>query len=230
MNDQFTNIKACVFDAYGTLFDVHSAAAKHSHRLGDLEQSVSQMWRSKQLEYTWLRALMGAYDDFWTVTGDALDYALASHGVKDGELRDQLMNAYLNLSCFDEVPQVLKQLKDNGMKTAVLSNGSPNMLGPVVENSGVGQYIDACISVDEVKTFKPTAVVYQLACDHLDVRADEVSFQSSNCWDAIGAAYFGFQVVWCNRYNQQLDRLPATPHVQVTDLTALLDLVGLNGR
>ena len=226
MNSGFSNIKACVFDAYGTLFDVHSAAAQHSHKLGELEQSVSEMWRSKQLQYTWLRSLMNDYDDFWKVTGDALDYALASHGVEDDELRTNLMNAYLNLSCFEEVPAVLKGLKDSGMKTAVLSNGSPQMLDPVVANSGVADDIDMCISVDEVKIYKPTAQVYQLACDHLDVTASEVSFQSSNCWDAIGAAHFGFQVVWCNRYGQQLDRLPARPQVEVANLSPLLTLVG----
>ena len=227
MNNNFSDIKACVFDAYGTLFDVHSAAAQHSHKLGKLEQSVSEMWRSKQLQYTWLRSLMNDYDEFWTITGDALDYALASHGVEDGELRTNLMNAYLQLSCFEEVPRVLKALKDSGMKTAILSNGSPNMLDPVVANSGVASYIDACISVDSVKIFKPAAVVYQLACDQLGVGANEVSFQSSNCWDAIGAAHFGFQVVWCNRYGQQLDRLPARPQAEVKDLDALPALVGV---
>ncbi len=227
MNNQFSNIKACVFDAYGTLFDVHSAAAQHSHKLGELEQSVSEMWRSKQLQYTWLRSLMEDYDEFWIVTGDALDYALAAHGVEDDELRTNLMNAYLQLSCFEEVPRVLKALKDSGMKTAILSNGSPNMLDPVVANSGVASCIDVCISVDEAKIFKPAAVVYQLACDHLGVSASEISFQSSNCWDAIGAAHFGFQVVWCNRYGQQLDRLPARPQAEVKNLDALLTLVGV---
>ena len=227
MSDRLSNIKACVFDAYGTLFDVHSAASQYSRELGDLEQSVSAMWRDKQLQYTWLRSLMNDYDEFWTVTGDALDYALASHGVENDQLRTNLLNAYLNLSCFEEVPTVLKTLKDSGMKTAVLSNGSPNMLDLVVENSGVGDYIDANLSVHEVKIFKPAAEVYQLACDRLNVSAEEVSFQSSNCWDAIGAAHFGFQVVWCNRYGQQLDRLPARPQVEVTDLSTLPGIVGV---
>ena len=228
MNKPFSNIRACVFDAYGTLFDVHSAAAQHSQKLGDLEQPISEMWRSKQLQYTWLRSLMGVYDDFWTVTCDALDYSLETYGVRDPKLRKNLMNAYLQLSCFEEVEEVLRTLKENGFVTAVLSNGSPNMLEPVVVNSGVAQYLDACISVDEVKIFKPTAEVYNLACDRFDVKPEEVSFQSSNCWDAIGAAQFGFQVAWCNRYNQQLDRLPAKPQAEIKNLMELLSLLGID--
>ena len=228
MNKPFSNIRACVFDAYGTLFDVHSAAGQYSQKLGELEASVSEMWRAKQLQYTWLRSLMGTYDDFWTVTGDSLDYALASHGVEDEELRSNLMNAYLQLSCFEEVPNVLRTLKENGIVTAILSNGSPDMLDPVVENSGVTDYIDACISVDAVKIYKPTAEVYQLPCDRFGVKPEEVSFQSSNCWDAIGGAQFGYQVAWCNRYGQQLDRLPAKPQAEISSLTELLPLLGIN--
>ena len=228
MSQRFSNIRVCVFDAYGTLFDVHSAAAQFSAALGELETPVSTLWRSKQLEYTWLRSLMGDYADFWTVTGDALDYALHSHGVDDDTLRDNLIDAYLRLGCFEEVPQVLKSLKDNGFLTAILSNGSPNMLDPVVANSGVAEYIDASLSVDAVKIYKPTAQVYQLPCDLFGVRPQEVSFQSSNCWDAIGAAHYGFQVAWCNRYNQQLDRLPAAPQAEIKNLTEMLPLLGIS--
>ncbi len=223
----FDNIRACVFDAYGTLFDVHSAAAKYSSKLGELEGPVSELWRSKQLQYTWLRSLMGAYDEFWTVTSESLDYALAAYKVKDQGLRNQLLNAYLNLSCFVEVEEVLRTLKENGIVVAVLSNGSPKMLNPVIENSGMAQYIDANISVDEVKIFKPAAEVYQLACDRFGIRPQEISFQSSNCWDAIGGAHFGYQVAWCNRYNQQLDKLPAKPKVEIKTLLELLPLLGL---
>ena len=229
MNEMaFTNVRACVFDAYGTLFDVHSAASQYSANLGELENPVSELWRSKQLQYTWLRSLMGKYDDFWTVTGEALDYALASYNVDDQELRNQLMNAYLNLSCFDEIEEVLHTLKENGIIVAVLSNGSPNMLDPVVENSGIAQYIDANISVDEAGIFKPAAQVYQLPCDRFGIRPEEISFQSSNCWDAIGGAYFGYQVAWCNRYSQQLDLLPAKPKVEIRTLLELMPLLGLN--
>ena len=228
MSQSFSNIRVCVFDAYGTLLDVHSAAAQHSAALGDLEQPVSEMWRNKQLQYTWLRSLMGAYDDFWQVTGESLDYALASHGVVNPELRENLMNAYLTLGCFQEVPVVLKTLKENGLETAILSNGSPNMLLPVVENSGFADYLDVCLSVDEVGIFKPTAQVYQMPCDHFNVKPEEIAFLSSNCWDAIGGAHYGYQVAWCNRYNQQLDQLPAKPRAEIKDLTELLPLLGIS--
>ncbi len=228
MTQAFSGIRVCVFDAYGTLFDVHSAAAQHSAALGSLEQPVSEMWRAKQLQYTWLRSLMKAYDSFWQVTGESLDYAMASHGIENQELRDHLMNAYLNLGCFDEVPGVLKTLKENGISTAILSNGSPNMLDPVVENSGVSDYIDVSLSVDAVGTYKPSAEVYQMPCDYFDVNPEQIAFMSSNCWDAIGAAHFGFKVAWCNRYEQQLDRLPAKPHAEIKDLTELLSLIGIN--
>ncbi len=227
MTESFSNVSVCVFDAYGTLFDVHSAAAQHSAELGELEQPVSELWRAKQLQYTWLRSLMNVYDDFWQVTEESLDYALASYGVVNSALRNNLLHAYRSLDCFEEVPQVLKTIKENGMGTAILSNGSPGMLIPVVENSGVANLIDVCLSVDSVKIYKPTAEVYQLACDHFGVKAAEIAFQSSNCWDAIGGAQFGYQVVWCNRYNQQLDHLPAKPHAEIKDLTELLPLLRL---
>lgn len=214
MIQKFDDIRACVFDAYGTLFDVHSAAAQHSHRLGELETPVSELWRAKQLQYTWLRSLMDDYEDFWTVTENSLDYALASYGISDTQLREDLMNAYLKLACFDEVIDVLQALKQKGIKTAILSNGSPAMLEGAVENSGIAEFLDACISVDDVRIFKPAAEVYQLPCTLFGIEPNQVSFQSSNCWDAIGGAHFGYQVAWCNRYDQQLDRLPAKPQAE----------------
>ena len=228
MSTSFTDIRVAVFDAYGTLFDVHSAAARYSAALGELEQPVSELWRAKQLQYTWLRSLMGAYDDFWQVTGDSLDYALASHGVSDEQLRNDLMNAYLALSCFEEVPEVLKTLKDHGIGTAILSNGSPAMLDPVIEQSGISDWIDVSLSVDAVGIFKPTDQVYQLPCDYFDVSPQQIAFQSSNCWDAIGGAHFGYQVAWCNRYAQQLDRLPARPQAEISNLLELLPLIGIH--
>lgn len=227
MKESFSAIKACVFDAYGTLFDVHSAAALHARRLGDKEAAISELWRSKQLQYTWLRSLMRHYDDFWTVTSDALDYAMDTYGITDEKLREDLMNAYLRLECFEEVIEVLSALKDGGMVTAVLSNGSPAMLDPVVENSGVSQYLDACLSVDAVGVYKPDPAVYELACDRFGVEREQVAFMSSNCWDAVGAAEFGFKVAWVNRYGQRLDRLPAKPQAELSDLRGLPQLVGL---
>ncbi len=228
MTSSFVDIRVAVFDAYGTLFDVHSAAAQYSAALGELEQPVSEMWRSKQLQYTWLRSLMGAYDDFWQVTADALDYALATHHVKNQSLRNELMNAYLSLGCFEEVPEVLKTLKDNAIDVAILSNGSLKMLEPIVENSGVADWIDECLSVEEVGIFKPADQVYQLPCDRFGVSPEQVAFQSSNCWDAIGGAHYGYQVAWCNRYNQQLDCLPARPKAEISNLRELLPLLGIH--
>lgn len=228
MSTSFSQVRVAVFDAYGTLFDVHSAAAQYSVSLGALEQPVSEMWRSKQLQYTWLRSLMNAYDDFWQVTADSLDYALKSHGIEDQALRDKLMNAYLSLACFEEVPRVLKTLKDNNIRTAILSNGSPAMLDPVVQNSGVAEWIDVCLSVDAVGIYKPADQVYQMPCDYFQVPPEQIAFQSSNCWDAIGGAHFGYQVAWCNRYHQELDRLPAQPQAEINNLRELLPLLGIH--
>ena len=161
-------IEACVFDAYGTLFDVHSAVARLRAQVGERADALSQLWRSKQLEYTWLRALMGRHADFWQVTGDALDYALARAGV-DPAVREPLMQAYLELDAYREVPDVLRRLRDGGLRTAVLSNGEPRMLAAAATSAGIGELLDAILSVEEVGIFKPHPNVYQLALDRLGV-------------------------------------------------------------
>ena len=218
---KFDDIQVCVFDAYGTLFDVHAAVGHHRSRLGDKADAVSAMWRSKQLEYTWLRSLMDRYVPFWQITGDALDYAFDAHGVADQGLRDDLLNAYMQLDCYTEVPQVLEQLKEGGMRTAILSNGSPEMLDSAVANSKLDGLLDAVLSVDELGIFKPHPSVYQLALDRLDVESNQVSFQSSNAWDAAAAATFGFRVAWVNRFNQARERLPDGPDVELRTLGEL---------
>ncbi len=218
---KFANIEVCVFDAYGTLFDVHSAVAKHTERLGANAQAVSAMWRTKQLEYTWLRTLMRRYVDFWQITGDALDYALDTHGIDDRELRDALLNAYLQLDCYAEVPEVLRQLKDAGMRTAILSNGSPQMLGAAVQSAKLTEVIDDVLSVAELELYKPDPRVYQLAVERLGVRPLQVSFQSSNAWDVAGASTFGFKVAWINRFSQAQERLPDGAHAELENLSAL---------
>lgn len=220
-------IKACVFDAYGTLFDVHSAVAKHRRRLGKRSQEVSAMWRGKQLEYTWLRSLMGDYADFWQITSDALAYALESHDISDPILHEDLMQAYLNLRAYEEVPVVLEQLKKAGYKTAILSNGEPSMLASAVQGAGIDQWIDNSLSVHELGFYKPDPRVYQLATDRLSVAPGEVIFLSSNAWDAAGAAHFGFNVMWVNRFAQQPERLPGSPQFEARDLTLLLEVIGL---
>jgi 2-haloacid dehalogenase len=219
-------IRACVFDAYGTLFDFGSAASSCRDVLGDRTEALTSLWRDKQLQYTWLRALQNRYADFWQITGDALDYALETLGISDDGLRKRLMDLYLTLDTFPEVPVMLRRLREVGMRTAILSNGSPAMLAAAVGRAGIANLLDAVISVEEVGVFKPHPRVYQLALDRLGVAAEAVSFQSSNAWDAYGASAFGMRVVWCNRYAQKPERLPGQPDYVVTTLDELPALVG----
>lgn len=224
---RFDNIKACVFDAYGTLFDVHSAVGRYKSRIGASADAVSVLWRTKQLEYTWLRSLMGRHADFWRVTGDALDYALDAHDIDDVGLREELMNAYMSLDAYPEVKDVLRTLKHEGFQTAILSNGAPNMLEAAVDSAGIGDLLDANLSIEDVGIYKPDPRVYQLAVDRLKLRAGEISFQSSNAWDAVGAATFGFQVAWVNRFGQRRERLTAQPQAEISDLKQLLAVLGV---
>ncbi len=223
----FDSIEACVFDAYGTLFDVHSAAARLRGRLGEQADSVSSLWRDKQLQYTWLRSLMERHADFWQVTGDALDYALEAHGIADDALRADLMAAYRALDAYPEVPEVLEQIMTAGLKTAILSNGAPAMLASAVESSGLGAGLDAVLSVEELGIYKPSPRVYQLAVDRLGVPPERISFQSSNPWDAAGAKSFGFAVAWIDRFGGRLERLALAPDARLDDLAGLPPLLGL---
>lgn len=216
------SVKHAVFDAYGTLFDVHSAASRYQARLGEKAQAVSALWRTKQLEYTWLRSLMQRYVDFWQVTQDALDYALDSHGIDDGSLRKDLLSAYHELACYPEIPETLRELKQRGLGTAILSNGSPEMLESGVSNSHLQGVLDAIISVDTIGIFKPSPQVYQLATNQLACNPEEILFFSSNAWDVSGAASFGFQAVWVNRFAQAPERLPGTPVLEIQALDAVL--------
>jgi len=218
-------IRACVFDAYGTLFDVHSAVGKHRHRLGDIADQVSLLWRTKQLEYTWLRSLMGHHADFWQVTRDALEFAFDMHQLDEPDLHKDLIEAYLNLDCYPEVPEALSKLKARGLKIAILSNGTPAMLESAVNNSGIAELIEQNFSVEEVGIFKPDPRVYQIAVDGLNVKPEEITFQSSNAWDASGASVFGFKVAWINRFGQSVERLPGKPDVEIKSLIELPDLL-----
>jgi 2-haloacid dehalogenase len=220
------DIRACVFDAYGTLFDFASAAKGCRDLLGDAVDTLTGTWRDKQLQYTWLRGLQGRHADFWQVTGDALDFALETLGIEKPGLRDRLMNLYLALDAFPEVPDMLKRLKAAGLRTAILSNGAPRMLDAVVKGAGLDGLLDAVLSVEEVGVYKPSPKVYQLAVDRLGVPADAISFQSSNAWDAYAASAFGMKVVWCNRYGQRPERLPGKPDRVVKSLAELPALVG----
>ena len=226
-NAQFNDIGACVFDAYGTLFDVHSAVERCRDKLGNKADPLSATWRQKQLQYTWLRSLMGKYEDFWTVAGDALDFALASVEIDDPPLRAELMQLYLELDPYPEVLETLAALKDAKFKTAILSNGSLSMLVSAVKSAGVSKLIDSVLSVDKVGIFKPHPSVYQLAVDELDVPARRISFQSANAWDASGAAAFGFRVAWINRFGQLSEALPGEPQAELGSLAELPKLLGL---
>lgn len=222
-------VRACVFDAYGTLFDVHSATRRHSDELGEEAESISRTWRAKQLEYSWLRTMMGRYVDFWRVTADALDYSLALHGVVAPATRRHLLDDYLHLDAYPEVAGVLAELKGLGLPCAILSNGSPAMLGAAVTAAGLDGCFDAVLSVDELGVYKPDARVYQLAVDRLGVSPKTIAFQSSNAWDAAGATSFGLRVTWVNRFRQPPERLDQQPHHEIPDLSALPDLVRPTG-
>jgi 2-haloacid dehalogenase len=218
-------IEACVFDAYGTLFDVNSAARTAQDSLGEKWQPLAELWRAKQLQYTWLRSLAGHHADFWQVTGDALDFALSTLHLEDPALRARLMNLYLVLSAYPEVSDTLKRLKAAGLKLAILSNGAPAMLAAAATNSGIADLLNAILSVEEAKIYKPHPSVYRLACERLNVSAPSVCFLSSNGWDAYSAKAFGFRVVWCNRFGQAPERIPETPDAQITTLAELPDIV-----
>ena len=222
---KFPGIKACVFDAYGTLLDVHSAVGRHRSRLGGKADAVSATWRTKQLEYSWQRTILDRYVDFWRLTRDGLDFALETHGVDDAALRDDLLDAYLSLDCYPEVPAMLDTIREAGLTTAILSNAPPMMLEAAVESAGIGDRFDAVISCDRLGVFKPSARVYQLVLDKLEVGRAQVSFQSSNGWDAAGAATFGLRVVWCNRAGQARERLPDAPDVEIRTLDELPSIV-----
>ena len=216
-----SNIKACVFDAYGTLFDVHSPTAKVADALGPSSQAISDMWRLKQLQYTWLRSLMGEYVAFWQVTGEALDYALAAHDIEDAEIRQRLMDLYLTLDAYPDALDTLRRLREAGYGTAILSNGSPEMLDAAVGSSGLGAELDAVLSVEDVGIYKPDGRVYQLAVDRMSAAPSEICFVSANAWDAAGAANFGFQVAHLNRFNQPPEGLPGRPKAILTTLSEL---------
>ena len=221
MPSQLHDIDACVFDAYGTLFDFNSAARAAQDELGPDWQRLSDLWRLKQLQYTWLRGLAGHHAEFWQVTGDALDFALATLKIERPGLRQRLMDLYLELGTYPEVQAMLNTLKARGIKLAILSNGSPTMLAAVVANSGLNGVFDAVLSVEEVGVFKPHPAVYGLAARRLALPPARICFLSSNGWDAYSAKAFGFRVLWCNRFGQAPERIPATPDGEIEDLSVL---------
>jgi 2-haloacid dehalogenase len=216
----------CVFDAYGTLFDVNSAARRCAEEPGRENfatswPSISAQWREKQLSYSWILTVLKKYTDFWKITENALDYALDSVGLSsDNELKQRLLKLYLELDAYDEVKGVLSELKEKSIPCAILSNGSKFMLNSAVQSSGIESFIGKVMSVDDVRTFKPDPLVYKMVIDNLLCQKKEVLFISSNGWDIVGAASYGFETMWINRLGVPVDRLPFKPNFIATDLTA----------
>ena len=221
------SLNTCVFDAYGTLFDVNAAArtaADEPNRevFKEVWPGVSNLWRMKQLQYTWIRSMTETYIDFWSITQDSLDFALETHKLRnDLALKERLLALYWELQPYSEVSRVLKELKKNGIKTAILSNGSPEMLSGAVKSSNLYEVIDEIISVETVKIFKPSAQVYKQVENIIGCYKSEVLFVSSNGWDIAGAAGFGFKTTWVNRLQDPIDRLPHKPMHIVEDLISI---------
>jgi len=228
MSEPLSGTEICVFDAYGTLFDFNSAVAHHRGAVGPKADALSDLWRSKQIQYTLLRNSMAAYAKFWQVTGEALDHCLAVHGIEDPGVREKLLSAYLALDPFPEVPATLDRLKRAGVRLAILSNGNPEMLDRMVAASKLADRFEAVLSVDAVKVFKPDPKVYRLVEARCGVKPDKVCFLSSNCWDAHGAAHFGFSTVWVNRGGAPDDNLPGALAGQIRDLSHLPALLGVS--
>lgn len=222
---KISGIQACVFDAYGTMFDVHSAVNKVSDALGDKAAAVSILWRDKQLQYTWLRSLMQDFEPFSKVTSDALDFALEAHGVEVDGLHEKLMDAYFRLDAYDDVAPTLDALRAKGLKTAILSNGSPDMLGAAVANAALGDKLDAVLTVDIVGVNKPDPRVYQMPLDEFGIQASEVCFISNNAWDCHGGAHFGYQVARLNRNQVAEEKLSGRPRITLNGLQGLADLI-----
>ena len=223
-------ITNCIFDAYGTLFDVNAAARvvagePGQEQLAEVWPTLAATWRTKQLEYSWLRAIGGRHIPFWQVTQDALDYAMEAQGLHDNKLRAKLLGVYKELPAYPEVPAMLQALKDKGMACAILTNGSPDMIVHAVRSAGIGPMLDDVLSVEEVGIYKPHRHVYDMVFDHFGATQDQVLFASSNGWDAAAAAGYGFATVWVNRAGLPQDRLWATPHRVLPDLSTIPDLV-----
>ena len=219
-------IRACVFDAYGTLFDVHAPMRKLAPEIGPKAEEISRLWRQKQLEYTWLRSLMGTHADFWHVTGEALDYALELFGVQEQGLKDEIMALYLKLDAYPEAAAALEAVKAKGKVTAILSNGSPSMLDAAVRHAGLEKLFNMVLSVEDVGIYKPSRRVYRHAMQKLQIHeAPAVCFVSANTWDAQGAAQFGFQSVRVDRFGLKDDRIPGKPAALIKDLGELAGMV-----
>lgn len=224
--EKLQGIRACVFDAYGTLFDVHAPVQKLAAEIGPKADDLTRLWRQKQLEYSWLRSLMGVHTDFWHVTQDALDHALEVHGIDEPGLKDELMALYLKLDAYPEAADALKAVRKKGLRTAILSNGSPSMLDAAVRAAGLETLLELVLSVEDVGIYKPSRRVYRHALQKLQIHdAPAICFVSANCWDAQAAAQFGFQAVRVDRFGLKDDRIPGRPAALIAGLQDLETLL-----
>ena len=218
------NVKAIIFDAYGTLFDVNSAAEKCKDKIGDKWERFANFWRTTQLEYTWLRSLMDKHKDFWQVTEDSLDKSMKVFDI-DPSMRNELLNLYKVLSPFEEVPETLKTLKEKKFKLAILSNGTPSLLDELVKSNHLDNLFDDIFSIEQVGVYKPSSRVYDMPIKKYNINKSEVAFLSANTWDVSGGGNYGYQSIWVNRNNNIFDNLDFKPKYQITDLNKLIQLV-----
>ena len=218
------NIKAIIFDAYGTLFDVNSAAEKCKDKIGDKWEPFANFWRTTQLEYTWLRSLMKRHKDFWQITEDSLDKSMKTFNI-DPKMKDELLNLYKVLSPFQEVTETLKTLKEKNFKLAILSNGTPSLLNQLVKSNNLDNLFDDLFSIEEVKIYKPDSKVYDLPIKKYEIKKNEVAFLSANTWDVSGAGNYGYNAIWVNRNNNTFDNLDYEPQNQIKNLSELLNLI-----
>ena len=218
------NIKAIIFDAYGTLFDVNSAAEKCKDKIGDKWEPFANFWRTTQLEYTWLRSLMKRHKDFWQITEDSLDKSMIAFNINP-KMKNELLNLYKVLSPFQEVPETLKKLKEKNFKLAILSNGTPSLLNQLVKSNNLDNLFDDLFSIEEVKIYKPDSKVYDLPIKKYEIKKNEVAFLSANTWDVSGAGNYGYNAIWVNRNNNIFDYLDYKPNNQIKSLTELTSLI-----
>jgi 2-haloacid dehalogenase len=218
------NIKAIIFDAYGTLFDVNSAAEKCKNKIGNKWEAFANYWRTTQLEYTWLRSLMNRHKDFWQITEDSLDKSMKAFNI-DVLMREELLNLYKVLSPFKEVPETLKNLKEKKFKLSILSNGTPSLLNELVKSNNLDSFFDDIFSIEEVGVYKPNAKVYDIPIKKYNIKKNEVVFLSANTWDVSGGGNYGYEAIWVNRNNNIFDILDYKPKNQIQSLKGLLDII-----
>ena len=218
------NIKAIIFDAYGTLFDVNSAAEKCKDKIGDKWEPFANFWRTTQLEYTWLRSLMKRHKDFWQITEDSLDKSMKAFNI-DPKMKDELLNLYKILSPFQEVPETLKALKEKNFKLAILSNGTPSLLNELVKSNNLNNLFDDLFSIEEVGVYKPDTKVYDLPVKKYEIKKNEVAFLSANTWDVSGGGNYGFNAIWVNRNNNIFDKLDYKPNNEIKNISEIIDII-----